>query len=264
MQVLVAEDDPVNSRIIQKRLSKLGHEVSLTVNGEECSSAYGDKSGSFDIVLMDMQVSDSRSSSVVHVIDADMCFQMPIVDGLTSTKMIRSFEKTHPNYQQSPRAALNKRVPIIAVSASLLEKDRQTYIDAGFDGWILKPIAFGRLSEIMKGLVHKDTRSNMLYKPGRWEHGGWFNEPHDDAFDANTRPSDQAPMTGASKKVENALTSRSPFVKEENESRQSVEQNRLARSQEEHRSEEPDDREAGSSEETITAAQQVTSPEPIE
>lgn len=56
MRVLVAEDDPVNSRIIKKRLEKLGHEVYLTVNGEECASAYGEKTGYFDIVLMDMQV----------------------------------------------------------------------------------------------------------------------------------------------------------------------------------------------------------------
>lgn len=59
MRVLVAEDDPVNSRIIQKRLQKLGHEVFLTVNGEECASTYGDKSGFFDIILMDMQVRQS-------------------------------------------------------------------------------------------------------------------------------------------------------------------------------------------------------------
>lgn len=57
MRVLVAEDDPVNSKIIQKRLTKLGHEVVLTVNGEECASLYGEKSGYFDVILMDMQVS---------------------------------------------------------------------------------------------------------------------------------------------------------------------------------------------------------------
>ena len=57
MRVLVAEDDPVNSRIIKKRLEKLGHDVFLTVNGEECSGTYSDKSGYFDIILMDMQVS---------------------------------------------------------------------------------------------------------------------------------------------------------------------------------------------------------------
>lgn len=56
MRVLVAEDDPVNSRIIKKRLEKLGHYVHLTVNGEECADMYCDKSAFFDIVLMDMQV----------------------------------------------------------------------------------------------------------------------------------------------------------------------------------------------------------------
>jgi len=61
MRVLVAEDDPVNSRIVKKRLEKLGHQVHLTVNGEECSSAFCDNSRDTDIILMDMQV------SIVHV-----------------------------------------------------------------------------------------------------------------------------------------------------------------------------------------------------
>lgn len=55
--ILVAEDDPINSRIVKKRLEKLGHTVRLTVNGEECSSAHGDEASSFDAVLMDLQVS---------------------------------------------------------------------------------------------------------------------------------------------------------------------------------------------------------------
>lgn len=59
MRVLVAEDDPVNSRIVQKRLEKLGHHVYLTVNGEECAGAFGDKPQDFDVILMDMQVSIS-------------------------------------------------------------------------------------------------------------------------------------------------------------------------------------------------------------
>ncbi len=57
MRVLVAEDDPVNSRIVKKRLERLGHDVYLTVNGEECASAFGDSPQDFDVVLMDMQVS---------------------------------------------------------------------------------------------------------------------------------------------------------------------------------------------------------------
>jgi light-regulated signal transduction histidine kinase (bacteriophytochrome) len=57
LSVLVAEDDPVNSKIMKKRLEKLGHTVYLTVNGEECSSAFGDRAASYDVVLMDLQVS---------------------------------------------------------------------------------------------------------------------------------------------------------------------------------------------------------------
>ena len=56
MRVLIAEDDPINSRIIQKRLEKQGHHPYLTMNGEECASIYGEKPGYFDAVLMDMQV----------------------------------------------------------------------------------------------------------------------------------------------------------------------------------------------------------------
>lgn len=57
LQVLVAEDDPINSKIVEKRLTKLGHTVKLTGNGEACASAFAIASKAFDIVLMDIQVS---------------------------------------------------------------------------------------------------------------------------------------------------------------------------------------------------------------
>lgn len=116
---------------------------------------------------------------------------MPIVDGLTSTKMIRSYEKTHPNDRFLDRAALTGRVPIFVVSASLIEKDRQSYIDAGFDGWILKPIDFKRLVVLLAGIVGEETRASCLYKPGEWEKGGWFTEIQRDAFASSTQPSMQ-------------------------------------------------------------------------
>jgi len=56
LDVLVAEDDPINSKIVKKRLEKVGHVIQLTVNGEECSSGYGERPNTFDVVLMDMQV----------------------------------------------------------------------------------------------------------------------------------------------------------------------------------------------------------------
>jgi light-regulated signal transduction histidine kinase (bacteriophytochrome) len=56
LRILVAEDDPINSRIVKKRLEKMGHSVFLTVNGEECASRHGENCAEFDVVLMDIQV----------------------------------------------------------------------------------------------------------------------------------------------------------------------------------------------------------------
>ncbi len=120
---------------------------------------------------------------------------MPIVDGLTSTKMIRSYDKTNKSNILSTRAAINGRVPIFAVSASLIEKERQTYIDAGFDGWILKPIDFKRLSVLLNGIVEEDTRGTCLYQAGKWEVGGWFCKRQPDVFSASTTPSPTAPVS---------------------------------------------------------------------
>ncbi|KXT13019.1 hypothetical protein AC579_3325 [Pseudocercospora musae] len=219
MNVLVAEDDPVNSRIIKKRLEKLGHHVTLTVNGEECSSTYCDKTGFFDIVLMDMQ--------------------MPIADGLTSTKMIRSFEKAHPTDMLSQRAAMNGRVPIIAVSASLIERERQSYIDGGFDGWILKPISFQRLQEIIEGIVDKQVREENLYKPGSWERGGWFDEAQKNILEADTHPSQQPPVTAPAKGVKVAAAIDEPRTKEEGERQQTEEQDRLLNEEEKLQNSDP-------------------------
>ena len=113
---------------------------------------------------------------------------MPIVDGLTSTKMIRSYEKSQASEILSRRAASHGRVPIIAVSASLIEKECQTYVDAGFDGWILKPVDFKRLSKLLLGIVDDSTREEYLYKPGEWEHGGWFSLRQPGLFEAPTKP----------------------------------------------------------------------------
>ncbi|KAJ8108532.1 hypothetical protein ONZ43_g6397 [Nemania bipapillata] len=148
LRVLVAEDDPVNMKILTKRLEKAGHKVYPAVNGDDCSTVYKEKSHQFDVILMDMQ--------------------MPIVDGLTSTKLIRAFERS------AILGRLSKRIPIFAVSASLMEKDRAIYTDAGFDGWILKPIDFKRLHVLLEGITSDDVRGQCLYQPGEWERGGWF------------------------------------------------------------------------------------------
>ncbi|KIX98344.1 uncharacterized protein Z520_05645 [Fonsecaea multimorphosa CBS 102226] len=173
--VLVAEDDPINSKIMRKRLEKLGHAVHMTVNGEECSSAHGEQPASFDAILMDLQ--------------------MPIVDGFGSTKMIRSFEKVHGKSSLSSRAGRNGRIPIFAVSASLVEREHDKYVQTGFDGWILKPVDFKRVDLLLKGIVDQEARNECVYEPGKWERGGWFSNGHEQQgpFDVDTKPSQQKP-----------------------------------------------------------------------
>jgi CheY-like chemotaxis protein len=107
---------------------------------------------------------------------------MPIENGYTATKSIRSFEKSSPSDTTSQSSSLSpqRHVPVIAVSASLVERERDFYMDVGFDGWILKPIAFDRLRHIMSGVDDPVARKEDLYKPNGWEKGGWFKEALDD------------------------------------------------------------------------------------
>lgn len=57
LQVLIAEDDPINLKLLKKRLERAGHEVFHAVNGEDCATLYQERPQSFDVILMDMQVS---------------------------------------------------------------------------------------------------------------------------------------------------------------------------------------------------------------
>jgi len=162
---------------------------------------------------------------------------MPIVDGLTSTKMIRSFEKTHRDVY-SPRAALNGRIPIIAVSASLIERKRQEYVDAGFDAWILKPISFPRLNELMAAIVDSNIRKSCLYNPGEWEKGGWFHMGQASSNDVSTIPSGEPPQSNLSKGAEEAARSEDPTAGDDS-GRIPDEQERLLHAQAEERGSEP-------------------------
>jgi CheY-like chemotaxis protein len=166
---------------------------------------------------------------------------MPIVDGLTSTKMIRSYEKTHTNIY-SPRAALCGRIPIIAVSASLIERDRQQYIDAGFDAWILKPIPFDRLNKLMGAIVDAESRVECLYAPGQWERGGWFHRGQKSSDEADTKPSGELPMSNPSEEVQEAAHSDDPNAGQEGSTdKRDVEHERLVQNQAEDKTEPPPD-----------------------
>ncbi len=106
-RVLVAEDTPVNQRLVDTLLSKRGYEVFIANDGDEAWSRY--QAETFDLVLMDME--------------------MPRLDGLEATRRIRRWESE----QGRPR------VPILAMTANAMEADRARCLEAGMDDFIAKP-----------------------------------------------------------------------------------------------------------------------------
>ncbi|KAH8824835.1 hypothetical protein DL96DRAFT_1467371 [Flagelloscypha sp. PMI_526] len=157
LRVLVVEDNDINLTLLAKRLTMSGHSVVKTTNGQEGYEAV-ERDREFDCVLMDIQ--------------------MPILDGFQCTEKIRELENLRPQELTRPSQQNNGRIPIFAVSASLLEARRADLAGKGFDGWILKPIDFKRLDVILKGVLDDHQRQLDLYRPGcDWELGGWFGNP---------------------------------------------------------------------------------------
>ena len=162
LRVLVVEDDPINRMILKKRLGLDGHTTLLAVNGEEGVRQFEQDAKEIDVILMDLQ--------------------MPICNGQEACIRIRELEKKWAEAgEQADRPAsqvLNGRVPILAVSATLVPQMRKEMVDIGMDGWILKPIDFARLSALLKGLLHPEDRIANHWKQGYvWEKGGWLSEP---------------------------------------------------------------------------------------
>ena len=116
LNVLLAEDNLVNQRLAIGLLEKHGHTVEVVENGRDCVDRF--KAGSFDLILMDVQ--------------------MPEMDGLEATRAIRQIEFDH-----------HTRIPIIAMTAHAMAGDRERCIEAGMDDYLPKPI---RMRALMQAL----------------------------------------------------------------------------------------------------------------
>jgi CheY-like chemotaxis protein/HPt (histidine-containing phosphotransfer) domain-containing protein len=110
LRVLVAEDNPVNRKLVTKLLQKRGHKVTSVEDGRQAVTAMtSSRAPGFDVVLMDLQ--------------------MPELSGLEATEAIRGHE-----------ASRGGRVPIVALTAHAMQGDRERCLAAGMDGYLSKPI----------------------------------------------------------------------------------------------------------------------------
>ncbi|SFU35128.1 PAS domain S-box-containing protein [Paenacidovorax caeni] len=122
LRMLVVDDVPANIELLQIHLDRGRHQVTVARDGESAVAAY--EAGRFDVVLMDLQ--------------------MPGMDGLEATRRIRAFEQVQ---RREP-------VPVIALSASVLEQDRRNARAAGMDGFASKPLEPARLFREIARVLH--------------------------------------------------------------------------------------------------------------
>ena len=113
--ILVAEDNPVNQLVVQGFLKKRGYSVRLVTNGQAAVDEYARDPAAVQLILMDCE--------------------MPVMDGFEATRQIRRLE----------RGQQLAAVPIIALTAHILEEHRQHGLDAGMDDFLGKPLDSGVL-----------------------------------------------------------------------------------------------------------------------
>ncbi len=119
LRVLLVEDNRTNRVFLQAAFVDCGHRVTAVEDGRRALEALEGSAESFDVVLMDIQ--------------------MPGMDGLEATRAIRALEGE------------TSRVPVIALSAFAAAGDEHRFLEAGADGYVAKPVDFGRLAgEILR------------------------------------------------------------------------------------------------------------------
>ncbi|PKN56868.1 MAG: hypothetical protein CVU56_13870 [Deltaproteobacteria bacterium HGW-Deltaproteobacteria-14] len=123
IKVLVAEDNPVNQIFVARLLEKRGHHVTLANNGADVIDCLDTTPEPFDIILMDIQ--------------------MPVLDGIEATGIIRERER---------RGGV-RRLPIIAVTAHAMHGEEQRILASGLDAYVPKPVQEERLFDAIERVL---------------------------------------------------------------------------------------------------------------
>ncbi|HKI80069.1 MAG TPA: response regulator, partial [Pseudodesulfovibrio sp.] len=117
LNILLADDNPMNRKYLQHFLTMFGHTVTTAENGVQALEALRENGRTLDVILMDVQ--------------------MPEMSGLEATRAIR----------ESDGRLYDRRIPIIALTAYAMKGDRERMLDAGMDDYVSKPVDMHKLSE---------------------------------------------------------------------------------------------------------------------
>lgn len=149
LKILVADDNLVNRDVARFMLEK-SHEVTTADNGLEALEALRHRT--FDLLLMDLQ--------------------MPIMDGLTATSIIRKIEQKKVLKKKLPgnmsQDLIHKmqggHIPIVALTAHAMSGDREKCIEAGMDNYLTKPLQLDHLSSVVNSLTTKASAFEKITK----------------------------------------------------------------------------------------------------
>ncbi|WP_305731799.1 ATP-binding protein [Trichlorobacter ammonificans] len=137
-RILVAEDNQVNQQVALSILRRLGYRADTVGNGYEALEAL--RTVSYDLVLMD--------------------FHMPLLDGVETTLRLRRPES----------GVLNPDLPVIAMTASVLQEDRERCLGVGMNDYLPKPVRPRDLEEVLAKWLHgPDGASRRSVKPSAEE-----------------------------------------------------------------------------------------------
>ena len=131
LNILVAEDNEINQRVIEGMLQRLGHRTTIVADGQSAvdaaTVALSSETDPIDIVLMD-----------IH---------MPVLDGVAATKELKR------RFASSVDDERIRRVPIVAMTAHALAGDREYYLQQGLDDYISKPLRREELESMLARCV---------------------------------------------------------------------------------------------------------------
>jgi CheY-like chemotaxis protein len=139
LRVLVAEDNPVNQKLVRHTLEKKGHSVHMAANGREALDAFDRLR--FDLVLMDIQ--------------------MPELDGIETTARIRRKERDS-----------GEHIPIVAMTAYAMPGDRERLLAAGMDGYVAKPVTPAELVSCLETVFDSGCEGDEEPAGGQAESSG--------------------------------------------------------------------------------------------
>jgi len=128
LRILLAEDNPINQKVMQRMLNKIGQRVDIAANGKEVLNSL--ERQNYEIIFMDVE--------------------MPEMDGIEATKVIR--KKWPPE----------KQPYIVAVTAYALEGDRERCINAGMDDYLAKPVNLENLKSILAQIARRAILSQPI------------------------------------------------------------------------------------------------------